>query len=216
MEHWISANLSLPYHSFGNPDKEKTKQLWIVCHGYGQLAKYFIRRFDVLDPDQHYVVAPEGISKFYLGDDYKKVGASWMTKENRLVEIENQWILLDKIFEEVSERINIHEVKLNLFGFSQGASTIARWMIKRQLSFDRLILWAGSFPPEITSDQTDFIKKESQLIYVFGKADPLINPDNKEKLFNLISKVFQRDPELIAFEGGHEVKREIIKKLSTY
>ena len=35
-------------------------------HGYGQLAEYFIRKFNVLEEQNICVIAPEGFSRFYL------------------------------------------------------------------------------------------------------------------------------------------------------
>ena len=32
----------------------KTKNIWIIFHGYGQLSKFFIRRFDILDKKENY------------------------------------------------------------------------------------------------------------------------------------------------------------------
>ena len=49
----------------------KTKNIWIIFHGYGQLSKFFIRRFDILDQNENFIIAPQGLSKFYTYKDYK-------------------------------------------------------------------------------------------------------------------------------------------------
>jgi hypothetical protein len=59
----------------------------LVTHGYGQLAKTFIRRFEPIMDAQTLVVAPEGLSRFYWGGFDGPVVASWMTREDRLDEI---------------------------------------------------------------------------------------------------------------------------------
>ena len=59
----------------------KTKNVWLAFHGIGYLSKYFARYFDVLDPEENYIIVPQAPSKYYLGNDYKYVGASWLTKE---------------------------------------------------------------------------------------------------------------------------------------
>ena len=75
---------------------EATRKIWFVLHGYGQLARFFIRKFKTLSDEGVYVIAPEGLSKFYLEDvttraqsGNSRVGAAWMTSENRLADIEN-------------------------------------------------------------------------------------------------------------------------------
>ena len=45
---------------------EETTDVWIVFHGYGQLASRIIKKFNHLELDNAYILAPEGISKFYF------------------------------------------------------------------------------------------------------------------------------------------------------
>ncbi|MCY7356827.1 MAG: phospholipase, partial [Rudanella sp.] len=46
-EHHLSVQRTARYYTLGD-FTEQTTDLWFVLHGYGQLAKYFIRRFDVV------------------------------------------------------------------------------------------------------------------------------------------------------------------------
>lgn len=47
---------------------QQTKHIWFVLHGYGQLADNFIRKFEVIQSPETVVIAPEGLSRFYLQD----------------------------------------------------------------------------------------------------------------------------------------------------
>jgi hypothetical protein len=60
-----------------------TRQVWFVCHGYGFLGGDFLKNFEALNEKEHLVVASEGLHRFYLYGTGGKVGASWMTKEDR-------------------------------------------------------------------------------------------------------------------------------------
>jgi len=73
----------------GRPGPE-VRHLWLVLHGYRQLAPYFLRKFAPLARPDTLIAAPEGLSRFYLEGYYGKVGASWMTREARLDEIADQ------------------------------------------------------------------------------------------------------------------------------
>ncbi|MGH7540318.1 MAG: hypothetical protein ACRELC_04915, partial [Gemmatimonadota bacterium] len=53
--------------------------VWFVLHGYGQLAPRFVRSFEALDDGSRWIVAPEGLHRYYLDHAERKVGASWMT-----------------------------------------------------------------------------------------------------------------------------------------
>ena len=65
----------------------KTKNIWFVCHGLGFLSRYFIQYFNELNPEENYIIAPQAQSKHYLKNQYKHVGASWLTKEKTQKEI---------------------------------------------------------------------------------------------------------------------------------
>lgn len=137
-----------------------TKHIWFVLHGYGQLAAYFIRKFEGIQSSETIVIAPEGLSRFYLQDvttrtqtGDNKVGATWMTKENRLTDIENYLNYLTQVY--TSEVPQNYTGKITLLGFSQGAATVSRWAADNRIKYNRLILWAGVFPPDMNFEKTD-------------------------------------------------------------
>ena len=83
ISHHLSVEKTARYFTMGE-GKANCQYLWIVLHGYGQLASSVIKRFKTLDPDKHFVLAPEGLSRFYWGEGFGgKAVASWMTSEDR-------------------------------------------------------------------------------------------------------------------------------------
>ena len=62
---------------------QKTSDVWVVLHGYGMLSEFFIKKFKNLESNNTLIVAPEGLNMFYLDGKYDRVGASWITKEER-------------------------------------------------------------------------------------------------------------------------------------
>ena len=69
-----------------------TKKVWIVCHGYAMLSEFFIKKFEILNDGSTVIVAPEALNRFYITEDFSRVGASWMTKlekENDIKENNN-------------------------------------------------------------------------------------------------------------------------------
>lgn len=186
-----------------------TPALWMVCHGYGQLAKYFIKHFQVLANAGHYVVAPEGLSRFYIQGFSGRVGASWMTSEERETDILNYVHYLSAVH---AKAFKGHPAPLNLLGFSQGAITISRWSLMAGQSFNELILWAGIFPSDFTmaaSKQQQQLKgKKVSLVY--GDGDPLINEEQKEEQLKLFNSLRVR-PRVINFSGQHELNQEVLK-----
>jgi hypothetical protein len=63
--------------------------VWIVCHGYGQLAADFLAAFQVIAAADRLLVAPEALNRFYPGvttgphGPDSPVAATWMTREDR-------------------------------------------------------------------------------------------------------------------------------------
>lgn len=83
----ITVNRTADYYTLG--DLSNANTIWFVLHGYGYLAKYFIKKFEPILSSSVAIVAPEALSRFYSnGVGYDgRVGASWMTKESREDEI---------------------------------------------------------------------------------------------------------------------------------
>jgi len=198
-------------YSTMNNLSRKTDTIWIVCHGFGQLSKHFIRRFDILNRDKNFIIAPEGISKFYLHNTYDSVGSSWITKENKEVEIKNQKKYFDSLFHSTLSGIDFSKIKINLLGFSQGVDVILRLIYYKKIQFNKLILWAGGFPNELDRSSYSFVNNKIQIFIVIGNKDKFYNKRNIKKYYEKINKIFKVKSNQIIFEGNHEVKREIIK-----
>jgi hypothetical protein len=45
-----------------------TRQVWLACHGYGQLAASFADSLNALRSPERVVVVPEALNRYYLDD----------------------------------------------------------------------------------------------------------------------------------------------------
>lgn len=199
------------YFETGNP--ETAKELWIVLHGHGQLAQYFIKKFQDLDPDQYYIVAPEGLSRYYLSGYSGRVGATWMTKEDRLSDIENYVNYLNVVYHEVVSKLK-ENVKITFLGFSQGTATVSRWIAQSEVKADRLILWSGIFPDDMKPEYTKKRYDEIEIINVYGEKDEFLTPlhfDDQQKIIKEIGIT----PITIVFDGNHIIHKQTLMKIAT-
>ncbi|MFB9056454.1 alpha/beta hydrolase [Mariniflexile ostreae] len=186
----------------------KTKQVWFVCHGLGYLSRYFLRYFKHLNPEEHYIIAPQASSKYYLNSEFKHVGSSWLTKENTTLETENIMRYFDAIF----EAENIPKTnKLIIFGYSQGVSVAMRYVAKRQILCDHLVLHSGSIPKELQANDFKFLKTKTTLIY--GTSDPYLTAEHLAKETKKAIDLFSDRLHVIPFDGGHRVNMAIIRTL---
>lgn len=187
----------------------ETRSVWFVIHGYGQLAQYFLRKFSTLEAHQVCVIAPEGLSHYYLEDAVSRsktgstrVGASWMTRENRVRDIENYITYLNTVFaREIGTR---KDLDITLLGFSQGAATVSRWALSDFIYFQRLILWAGILPPDMDFEKGKQLLQAKTVNVVYGKNDPFLNESRFGEMKSLAEKL-GISPGEIVFDGAHEI-----------
>lgn len=199
-EQHISVPLDCRY--FQHAAQGEAKAHWYVLHGYGQLAKFFIRKFSKLSAQGIHVTAPEGLHRFYLEGSSGRVGASWMTKEDRETDIANYIRVLNTLHQ--NNDLAKEKIERVLFGFSQGCATAMRWLCLGDVQFDRLIMWAGSFPTDLPLGEVKEKLQNTQLTLVIGDNDEFIKSHHIVELQHLLDEA-NIEYELIRFEGGHQV-----------
>ncbi|HEX9611834.1 MAG TPA: dienelactone hydrolase family protein [Gemmatimonadales bacterium] len=210
-EHRLTVPRSARYFSLGKPVRE----VWFVLHGYGQLAATFLAEFAALDDGARLVVAPEALSRYYVDHRNRKVGASWMTREDRLVEIEDYVRYLDAVYADVFRAVDRASVSAHVVGFSQGAATGSRWVAMGAARLDRLMLWGGEVPPDLPLERPNERDRlaRSRLTLVLGSRDEFIT-----------DKVVARDTERLAaagvphrvvrYDGGHGIDERVLRQLT--
>jgi predicted esterase len=208
MEKSITIQIKAKYHTKGELS-EKTEQIWFALHGYGQLAAFFIQKFDFLDHEKNYTIAPQGLNKFYLKEFSGRVGANWMTKEDRLNEIANYLNYLNVVYQNELQGIDLQKVKINVLAFSQGCATASRWIAYSHLKFDNFVVWAGEIPQDVIENP---IFKTLPLKMVWGRQDELIKPELVAPMLQKIANLGLH-PQFIYFEGGHELNEQTLKEM---
>jgi len=208
-EHPFSTSRSARYFTLGAP--AHAADLWFVCHGYGQLASRFLERFRPIEAGRC-IVAPEGLSRFYLTESptERRVGASWMTREDRLHEIDDYVRYLDGLYAMVVPR----DARVTALGFSQGTATACRWTAIGSSRVDRLIVWGGEVPPDLDLTDTRVAERlrAAKLTLVFGTRDQLFTPKIIAATESRLRE--QKIPyELVPFEGGHDIDEATLRRL---
>ena len=133
-EHHIQTSIRAPFYELKSPDDDK---LIYVLHGYGQLAQFFIQKFTPLQKLGYTIVAPEGLHRFYLEGTSGRVGASWMTKVNRELDILNYIQFLDSLHETYKQK---DWKSITVLGFSQGVATAFRWIANGKIEPQEFLL----------------------------------------------------------------------------
>lgn len=192
---------------------EKTKNIWVCFHGYGQLASYFGKKFKFIENEETAILIPEGLSRFYLNNKYERIGASWITREMRDEEVEDYINYLNALLTQISQDVNLKNININVLGFSQGCTTACRWLNQASFPASNLVLWAGFFGNGIEDVIEPSKLSSTNCYYIYGSSDAyLVNqPEMKAKMLdNLREKI---SPTIIEFDGDHVIHPTVLKDL---
>lgn len=209
-EHKLTVPKTAHYYTIGRPSK-KIKQLWIATHGYGQLAKKFIYKFEGLDDGETLVIAPDALSRFYFGGFTGTVGSSWMTREDRLDEIDDYANYLQTIYDMFVPQL-AEDVEIVLFGFSQGVATQCRWIMQKFPRFDHLIMWAGFMPEDLDYRPHLDLFNSKNLHFIYGTEDEFLTPERLDWYNGMVGEQGVKMKTTI-FEGKHRVDRALLHKI---
>lgn len=196
------------------------RELWFVCHGYGQLAGRFLRQFASLDDGSRLIVAPEALSRFYLdpipqrrNDPSPRIGASWMTREDRGAEIADYIDYLERLSTEIRHPLAGAAPRIVVLGFSQGTATVSRWLAASDLRVDQIVLWGGTIPPELDLAAWSARLHGAAITLVAGEQDEYATPSavttEAERLSAAgVAFTLQR------FGGGHTIDAQALVRLA--
>jgi len=217
-ERHVPVARSARYYVLGEAGPQ-VDDVWFVCHGYGQLAVEFIREFECIAAPNRLVVAPEALSRYYIstGPGFHstdaKVGATWMTREDRDVEIADYVAYLDTLSGEILNGLQ-ERVRVTVLGFSQGGATTTRWLMRGPTRADRLILWGSLLASDADLSEASSLFREVDLSIVYGTRDQFANAEliaDYEKVLRNHSIRYA----LTSFEGGHRMDRNTLKEIAS-
>ncbi|HLW30221.1 MAG TPA: hypothetical protein VKX29_05125 [Brumimicrobium sp.] len=208
MEEKLIISKTVRYFTHGN--KDTADNIWIVLHGYSQLPEFFIRKFKALDPAKNFVVAPEGMHRFYREGTSGRVGASWMTKEARLDDIADNHKYLNQLADKLLQ--NKKYKQRFLLGFSQGGATASRWHNSGNFNAHNFILWASIFPEDISIEEGKSGMMHSNNYFVVGKYDSYFKGKFEEVQSYFNAQIFET--KIKNFEGGHDIETATLQEIA--
>lgn len=185
---------------------------WVVLHGYGQLAADFIEAFAPIVTPDRCVVAPEGLSRFYVDDldEHEQVGASWMTTEAHDEEIADYLRFLDTAVCALSGE---PPSSIQLLGFSQGAATASRWALLGDTTVDRLILWGGTPARDLDLTTHAATLRTLNLTLVAGTNDQYLTPKRRTAVRRQL-RAHDVPLAIHTFEGDHRIDASTLRAIT--
>ncbi len=217
-ERHISVQRSARYYVLGELSQQ-IEDVWFVCHGYGQLAKDFIPEFEPIADPRRLIVAPEGLHRYYISTapavhgPESRVGATWMTREDRDTDIADYVGYLDALHDEIMTGLRQKKVSVTVLGFSQGGATATRWVARGKIRPDRLIMWGSLLSADIDPRRAASLFHDVKLSIVYGTRDQFA----EQGMIADFNRLLERNAvphTLTTFDGGHRMDRDTLRKLA--
>lgn len=190
------------YYKIG---EETSNRQWFCLHGYAQVAELMINKFDRREAKHEKIVCVEAPNRFYWKGVRGLPVATWMTSRFRLDEIRDNNDYLNKVYRseinQSSERV--------LFGFSQGGTTIWRWIYDQRPDFDVFINYAGWIPEDLDLKVLSKYMVGKRLIFIYGTQDEYLI-DDRIKALEMIIDRSGLDIMILKNSGSHKIDRDMI------
>lgn len=203
----------------GPEDPAAVRELWVVLHGYAQLATDFVAAFgpSTVDDGTRLIVAPEALSRFYDSQSEPEshgdasTGASWMTREERAYEIEDYLAWLQMAYESFASAVPTG-IPITVLGFSQGAAAASRWVAGGRVPAARLICWGSSIAPELDLGPASPLRR-ARTYLVIGERDKFAGEARvAAERARLDAAGFSYT--FVSFSGGHRLDDDTMRRLA--
>ena len=148
-------------------------EVWLLLHGYGMLSQGILHWFRAAERPGRVLVAPEALSRFYAEEKgIRRVGACWMTREDRENDLADQQAYLDRVVVDIVGEIP----RLEVHGFSQGVAAGVRWVVRERRPVARLVCWGGTVPHEIAPASLNRAVGGGPVHFAVGDRDHWVAP----------------------------------------
>jgi predicted esterase len=163
------------------------------------------------------IVAPEALSRFYVEQPGKThadthVGATWMTREDRLSDIEDNIEYLDALHSHILAQLPAATLACTVLGFSQGVATVCRWLERTDVRVDRVIFWGGTIPADVDLAAASALRA-ARLIVAAGTADEHATPELLAAQATRLA-THGLSCERVSFNGSHRIDRDTLARIA--
>lgn len=225
--HHLTVARTARYATVGAAPADAAR-LWVAFHGYGQRALDFVGPVAEVVPPDTRVVAPEGLSRFYLdapladGGHLARIGATWLTRDDREHELRDALAMVQAVVAREHAAIVAARGRrpvLGVLGFSQGVAMSQRWAVVahenpslgRAVQLAAHVLWAGGLAHDVADDAMRAAWRDTPVHAVWGTRDRFATATTvaaqHDRLRTLADTVGRH-----TFEGGHRLDAALLRE----
>ena len=166
------------YLSLGEPGPA-IEHVWVCLHGHGQPLAELAAHLQNLDTPERLLLLPEALSRYEqlqdanadgIIDEAPRTDAAWFAAETLLPDLTDLTVYLDALTAQVLATCP-PDTPVTVLGYGHGAAAACRWLASNGRAYDRLILVAPVFPPEIDRRATLVALPEHPVLVVSTTTD---------------------------------------------
>ena len=166
------------YLSLGEPGPA-IAHVWVCLHGHGQPLTELAAHLQNLDTPERLLLLPEALSRYEqpqdanadgLIDEAPRTDAAWFAAETLLPDLTDLATYLDALTAQVLAACPPH-TPVTVLGYGHGAAAACRWLAGNGRAYERLILVAPVFPPNIDRRATLVALPEHPVLVVSTTTD---------------------------------------------
>jgi hypothetical protein len=88
-----------------------------------------------------------------------------------------------------------------------------RWVAKSKIKCERLALYAGGIPDELSSKDFLFLRSHTRVTFMVGDSDEFLSPERMERESGKIEALFDGQALIQVFNGGHAIQKPLINQI---
>lgn len=138
------------YYSLGEPGPA-IEHVWVCLHGHPQPVAGLAAQLVHLDTPERLLILPEALSRHArpaTSDRSIDALGVWFAPHSVADDLADLTTYLDGLTTAILARCP-PGTPLTVLGYGHGAAAAVGWLTENHLAYDRLILYAAVFPPEI-------------------------------------------------------------------
>lgn len=169
----FAATRTARYYTLGEAGPE-VRNIWFCLHGHELPLADFAAQLAPLVSPERLLVLPEGLARYDrpAAPDGTSQGtlAAWFATEALLPDLADLTTYLDALAQEVLS-LCPPETPITVLGYGHGAAAACRWLAGNNIPYERLVLYAAVFPPELDRRSTLVALPERPVTVVATTAD---------------------------------------------
>jgi predicted esterase len=149
--HTFSTTRTARYYSLGEPGPA-IRHVWFCLHSHNESVADFAIQLRPLDTPERLLVLPEGLARYDHPDADSTTAsnplAAWFAIDATTYDLPDVAHYLETLAQQILATCP-PGTPVTVLGHGHGALAACQWLANSELLYDRLVLYAAVFPPEI-------------------------------------------------------------------